>query len=60
LGYIDGIHVTIYRSTMDPMGNEIGVIFTNLFRQDKHIAGGAVTFRGLDFFEAEKRSGGPP
>jgi hypothetical protein len=45
---------------MDPMGNEIGVIFTNLFRQDKHIAGGAVTFRGLDFFEAEKRSGGPP
>ena len=25
-GYIDGIHVTIYSSTMDPMGSEIGVI----------------------------------
>ena len=25
-GYIDGIHVTIYSSTMDPMGHEIIII----------------------------------
>ena len=31
LGYIDGIHVTIYSSTMDPMGYIILYIYVMLY-----------------------------
>jgi len=34
MGYIDGIHVTIYGSTMDPMGIYIGMLNIDMLNID--------------------------